>query len=269
MEFSVNHIDDEVTKLSQKDTAFIKYPGSICDIDTLKNLLKLDFKILLHGIAPSSGSLLDPTLLINFEEFSKIIKQTNQRWLSFHFDYRTSYNQPDYIPTLESNLKIIRNKFPNTEIIIENLPPLGDIELWSTDSKLVNTIANKYNLKLLLDTAHAMVAADRFGISYEEYISNLDLDKVVEIHFSGTAYKNGILTDSHTAGSDKEFELLEYTIKKCPNLRMVTFEYIPKIKHTNLATVGGVTGEFTAKQLYAEQQEQLDKIKAICKKLNR
>lgn len=268
MDFSVNHINDEVTKLSNPDTAYIKYPGSICDIETLYKLCKTNFKILLHGIAPSSGSLLDPTLLNNFEEFSNIIKSTNQRWLSFHIDYRPKYNCTNYIKTIENNLKIIRNKFPNINILIENLPPLADIELWSTDAELVNTIAKKYNLKLLLDTAHAMVAADRFGISYYDYIAKLDLNLVEEIHFSGTGYdENGKMIDSHTAGSEDEFEILENTLKLCKNVKMVTFEYIPIRKKTNDAIVGGVRGQFTAEQLYAEQQEQLAKIKAVCDRL--
>ena len=69
--------NDEILKMSDPKKALIKFPGRSPKIETLNNLVETDFKILLHGIVPSSGSLLDPSLCDNLKSYSKFIKLTN------------------------------------------------------------------------------------------------------------------------------------------------------------------------------------------------
>lgn len=261
MKFAVNYINEEVLNLSKPNEVYIKYPGGKWDLDTLSDLSKRNFKVVLHGVIPSSGSILDPNLLSGFDEFSKYIISTNQEWLSFHFDYKDKYNEIDYIKTLEDNLKGIREKFSDIVILIENLPPVDNIKEWCVNSTLINAIMKQFDLKLLLDIPHALISAQCLGISFEEYVDKFDLDKVIEIHFSGLGYtKDGKLYDGHIKAEDKYYENLKYLIPKCKNLKMITLEYAPTRDYDGETVAKNYISTRTCQDLYNEQQEQLNKI---------
>ena len=246
MKFCVNYINDEVLNLSTPDETYIKY------------------KVVLHGVIPSSGSILDPKLCDGFEEFSKYIKSTNQQWLSFHLDYKDKYNNENYFQTIEKNINIIRSKFPDIKILIENLPPVDNIKAWCSKPNVFNEFLNKYNLYMLLDVPHAMISAEYFGLSFEEYINQFDLSKVVEIHFSGLGNtKDGKLYDGHIMAEDKDYACLEYAIKKCPNLKMMSLEFAPTRDYDGETTAKDYKSKRTDADLYKEQQIMLKKIKEL------
>ena len=255
MEYCVNYICDGVLNLCKDKQQYIKYPGRMFDLQTLKKLCEKKHNIVLHGIIPSSGSILDPHLCDNLENFCDYISNTKQKWLSFHFDYREKYNDQNYIQSLEKNLNILQSKFPNLPILIENVPPVSQMEPWYIDPKTFNSVLTKYNLKMLLDIPHALVSANHMGISFEEYVSQFDLDRVVEIHFSGTDInEKGKLFDAHIEGNKQDFDCFEYTIKKCKNVQMITVEYAPVIDEQNQIEVVAT---------YTNQQQQIQKLKQI------
>lgn len=255
MEYCVNYICDGVLACGQKGEQYIKYPGRMCDIETLEKLYSKNYPIVLHGIIPSSGSILDPHLCDNLDDYCKYVTDTKQKWLSFHFDYRERYNDTNYMQSLEKNLAILRSKFPDIKILIENVPKVSQMQPWYSDPKTFNQILQKYNLKMLLDISHAMVSANYIGISFEQYVSMFDLDRVIEIHFSGTATRqDGKMYDAHFEGNKKDYECFEYAIKKCPNVQMITLEYSPIIETDNNTEV---------QEVYSKQQEQIEKLKQI------
>lgn len=261
MKFAVNYINEDVLNLSTPNDIYIKYPGGKWDLETLSELSKNNFKVVLHGVIPSSGSILDPKLLNGFDKFSEFIESTHQEWLSFHFDYKDKYEEVDYIKTLEDNLNIIRNRFPNIEILIENLPPVDNIKEWCVNPTLINAIMKQFNLKLLLDIPHALISAEVLGISFEEYVDKLDLDKVVEVHFSGLGYTNdGKLYDGHIKAEEKYYENLKYVLTKCKNIKMITLEYAPTRDYDGQSVAKDYISTRSAQDLYNEQQEQLSKI---------
>lgn len=268
MKFAVNYINDEVLEQSIEKDTYIKYPGGKWDLETLSNLTNKDFKVVLHGIIPSSGSILDPKLCDKFDEFAKYIKLTNQFHLSFHFDYKDKYNEPDYIKTLEKNLKIIRSYFPDIEILIENLPPVDNIKSWCAEPKIFNNVLEKYNLKMLLDIPHAEISAEYFGISYEDYINQFPLDKVKEIHFSGLGYTlDNKLYDGHIEANERDFALFESTIKKCKNLSIISLEFAPTRDYDGQTVAKDYISKRTNKNLFEEQQRQLKRMKDIVNKI--
>ena len=255
MAYCVNYINDHILDLCQNKQIYIKYPGRMFDLQTLEKLYEKKYKIVLHGIIPSSGSILDPNLCENLDNFMHYIINTKQKWLSFHFDYREKYNDQNYMRSLEKNLGILRAKFPNLQILIENVPPVSQMEPWYIEPKTFNSVLKKYDLKMLLDISHAYVSADYMGISFEEYLSQFDLDRVVEIHFSGTGInEEGKLFDAHLEGGQQDFDCFEYAIKKCPNVQMITLEYSPIVDPQNQSE------NLTA---YNNQQQQIQKLEQI------
>lgn len=263
IEFSLNYINDEILKMNKTNDVYIKFPGRNPQIETLSKLVETDFNILLHGIVPSSGSLLDPSLCDGLKNYSKFIKQTNQKWLSFHSDYRKCFNNENYLETVEKNVSIIKNEFPNLEILFENMPPEDIIEDWSCTSKTFNEILNKFNFDMLLDVSHAIIAAKKFNFSFEEFINQFDLSKVKEIHVSGVGKtSNGMLDDNHDKISHFVYKCLKIALKKCKNVKMITLEYAPVIEYKN-------NKEKVDKKIYKNQQKMFKKIKEMYLKINK
>ncbi len=268
MKFAVNYINEEVMDLSTPNEVYIKYPGGKWDLETLSQLCNRNFKVILHGVIPSSGSILDPKLLSGFETFSKYIESTNQQWLSFHFDYKDKYGEPDFVATLEDNLKIIREYFPNIPILLENLPPVDNIKSWCSDPKVFNHILEKYDLKMLLDVPHAQISAEHFGMPFKDYVDQFPFDRVWEIHFSGLGKTHdGKLYDGHIMAEDKDYKCLEYVLPKCPNLKMLSLEFAPTRDYDGEVVAKEYREARTSEQLYDEQQIQLKHLKKMVKTL--
>lgn len=77
---------------------------------------------------------------------------------------------------------------------------------------------------LLFDLAHARVTAHAFGITVDDYIDQLPLDKIQQIHLNRPGWREGRLVDSHLALEDEDYQLFEQVLKRCKPWS-VTLEY--------------------------------------------
>lgn len=264
IKFAVNYVFKEVMDLKPVDDIMIKYPGGKWDLETLRDLVSKGHKIVLHGIIPSSGSILDPHLCDHFEEFSKIVEITNQRWLSFHLDHKSKYEQADYDDTIKKNVGIIRERFPDMPILIENMPSVDTIEEWCQEPEMISKTCQKYDFGLLLDIPHAVISAKQLGITPEEYMKRLPLERAKEIHVSGwNQLENGELYDSHVMCTNESYELLEFAMKNCPNIGIVSLEYAPGRDYDGQNIAAEYRYTRSNQDLYNEQQYQIGKVQSI------
>ena len=158
MKFAVNYVTPEVMKLDNPSDTYIKYPGGKWDLQTLKNLVNDGYRTILHGLIPSSGSILDPNLCDNIEEFAEIFKQTDQKWLSFHLEHKPKYAKEDFDLTITNNIKKLKEYCgKDIQILIENMPPVDTIEEWCADPEMISKVCEKYNFEMLLDIPHAVI----------------------------------------------------------------------------------------------------------------
>lgn len=93
----------------------------------------------------------------------------------------------------------------------------------------------------LLDLHNVYVNSRNLGFDARTFIDALHLDSVQEIHIAGGNEAGGMYMDSHSGECPAElWELLDYTLPRCPNIRGVTFEvdesYIPYIGLEIVAT---------------------------------
>jgi hypothetical protein len=77
---------------------------------------------------------------------------------------------------------------------------------------------------LLLDLAHARVTAHAFGISVDDYINQLPLDRIRQIHLNRPGWRNGRVVDSHLALEEDDYQLFEQVLQRCQPWS-VTLEY--------------------------------------------
>ena len=82
---------------------------------------------------------------------------------------------------------------------------------------------------LLLDLAHARITADTLGINVKDYINDLPLDRLVEMHITGIKTHSGTLTDHFELG-DQDWQTFAWALDqikagywRAPEI--VAFEY--------------------------------------------
>ena len=85
------------------------------------------------------------------------------------------------------------------------------------------------DLYFLYDIAHSIVSSKNMGVPFEEYISKLPLDRMIQVHICNSDVdETGLAYDAHKAPTDEELEILK-TLLKYPNLKYFTVEYYKDI----------------------------------------
>jgi len=94
------------------------------------------------------------------------------------------------------------------------------------DGDFITQVIKKNNLLLLLDIAHAMVTAHNKKISYDQYITTLPLDKLIQLHICQPELpEGGIARDTHNEPNHEMFLEVKRLIKKYPAIKYLTIEY--------------------------------------------
>lgn len=89
----------------------------------------------------------------------------------------------------------------------------------------INRVIIGNDVSFLLDLTHAKVTALYHGWNVHEYIRRLPLERVTEIHVSGSGYdKDGFPADTHNAMGNEDYELLDWALNFA-NPGIVTLEY--------------------------------------------
>jgi uncharacterized protein (UPF0276 family) len=95
-----------------------------------------------------------------------------------------------------------------------------------TEEQFLNQLCDQSGCGVLLDLHNLYTNAMNHGFSASEYLANLNLDHVIEIHIAGGVPMMGFHTDSHTGPVlEAVWRLLEETVPQARNLRGVTFEF--------------------------------------------
>jgi len=100
---------------------------------------------------------------------------------------------------------------------------------YATDSQTFSNVILDTDCMLLLDLAHARITANSLGIDVKKYISDLPLDRLVEMHVTGIRTYNGVEED-HFSMDQEDWVLFDWALNqiKAGNWqkpRIVAFEY--------------------------------------------
>ncbi len=207
----------------------IKYPSiGAPDLKIMSKIL--DYNVFYHGLAGKDGvpEILADTFIeeLDLELSTKLIRMSRTKTLSFHLgNYKRDYKVDEMLKNLVENMNYLR----------ANLP-LENIEYISLENMEVNVLKEVINPEFitkaieltdtyfLLDITHAYLAANILKVDPLEYIISLPLDKVKEIHFSGTMHKDNKIY-SHIKCRQQDYALLEKVLPLLPNLERVILEY--------------------------------------------
>ena len=133
-----------------------------------------------------------------------------------------------------------RTKAP---FLLENSPyyvTFDDSDM--SETEFLNRFCADSGGGLLLDLHNLYCNAVNHGFSAHEFLNELDLARVVEVHIANGSELGGMYADSHSgAPPEPVWELLDDLVGRAPNLRGITFEfhdsYLPLIGFSGIEDV--------------------------------
>jgi uncharacterized protein (UPF0276 family) len=94
------------------------------------------------------------------------------------------------------------------------------------EAQFLNELSHRSGCGLLLDLHNLYANARNHELDAYDFLAELDLERVLEIHIAGGSEFAGMWTDSHSGPCQEGvWELLDWVLPKTPNLRGVTFEF--------------------------------------------
>jgi uncharacterized protein (UPF0276 family) len=190
---------------------------------------------------------------------------TGTPWTSLHIGFSVADTDLDgaYITQPASALltreeaqrNIVRNARALAEqlpvpLLLENIPQFPNLaHLHVCEPEFITTVLRETGCAMLLDLAHARVSADALGYEVHDYLARLPLERVVELHLSGSrplrdldARRQAIvsenarsvahllpfsadnLVDAHGEMDEEDYALLAWTLAHA-RPRAVSLEY--------------------------------------------
>ena len=174
-------------------------------------------------------------------QLSEILRLTRAKWFSTHISLlplgwvwlslRYDIHLPPppikwLLPRFIRRAKRLKAEHHQIPLLLENMPvEPRRVYKHFKHPDLIREVIEKTDCDLLLDLPHARIAAEALGMETTEYLQQLPLDRVVEIHTSGPTHRqDGILIDQHAVMQDEDYRLLEWAMAHTP-VQLVTLEY--------------------------------------------
>lgn len=274
MKLCVNYLEETKSLIEEGKIDFIDYiklfsiNGDLSPIDWC--ITKKD--VMFHGIIGETGSNIADRNFFENRDLSlqgKYFEITRTPYISMHINSMVEPipNEDEALQVIKENVERLRDEF-GKEILLENVPAFkNNLYNFYAAPEFIKKVIEETNCGFLFDIGHARKASEVLNIPFNEYVSKLPMDKIVEIHLAG-CMKNldGDIVPNHSKMNEEDYEFLENLLKKTTTLRTVTLEY-GTISSKNIMgecpTVAyGVINEKAKEEVY----HQLMRLKEILKK---
>ncbi len=188
-----------------------------------------------------------------WEKVRKLSQSTQTPYINLHLDARQSYypeipvdtnNVHDVekvFNTIVTDVKIAVELFGPERVIIENSPYRGEegnTMRLCVLPEVITRVVNETGCGLLLDISHAIITSRQIGMEPDEYLLDLPMHKLKEMHFAGVHQNQitGRLMD-HLSIQKSDWQWLDWVLKRIHSGEweapwLLAFEY------------GGVGGPF-------------------------
>lgn len=186
-----------------------------------------DYQLSLHGVGLSLGSTdpLDKTYLNSLKSLADRIKPLR---ISDHLCWTSSHgvHTHDLLP-LPYNVETVNHisdrikqvqDYLGTELVVENVSSylefeLSDISEW----EFIVAVLEKADCGILLDLNNIYVNAYNHGFSANEYLDNISMHRVREIHLAGHTNHKTHLLDTHSSPVSQDvWTLYQQLMSKYP-----------------------------------------------------
>lgn len=197
------------------------------DLFHLREMAKR-YAITMHGVSMSLGgcdeldfdylaqikqliSVLDPPVVSDHICVSKIDGIYTHELLPLPYTEESLVN-------IVKRIKMVQD-YLGRQIALENVSSyLTYPESAMREDEFVATICKEADCLLLLDINNVYVSATNHGFSAKQYLDNMPLERIVQLHIAGHSSNGGILVDTHDQEVDNEvWKLYRYFCQLKPN----------------------------------------------------
>lgn len=202
-----------------------------------------------------------------WEEIDAILADTPTRYVNLHLTPTVEYfpgipqdgagpeQYRQVAQEIIEDIRCVAEHFGPERVIVENIPYRGADCRWlrlAVEPDLICQVVEETGCGLLLDIAHARIAAHHLGRNAEDYMRSLPVDRLCELHFTGLQRINGRLQD-HLAAQPEDWQALEWVLEQIrsgdwAHPHLLAFEY---------GGVGGFFSNFTDAGVISEQVPRL------------
>ncbi|MEQ8675778.1 MAG: DUF692 family protein [Aggregatilineales bacterium] len=184
---------------------------------------------------------------VDWDKLERHLKQTGTRFVNMHLGPYTA-DFPDktvhdddpvwteqLIERMLTDIVLVKNRFGAERVILENVPydatPRYQIPRPVLKPDVIRRVVKESGCGLLLDTAHAHIAALYLGIDPLDYLSQLPGELMRELHITGVRYDDTPRSwEDHFELTADDWRLAEFTFDKIKSGEwsapdIVAFEY--------------------------------------------
>jgi len=204
---------------------------------------------------------------VDWDDISKLLEQTQTPYVNLHLEAKIKdfpqipvdttdrIHQEQIVHQVLSDLEIAIQHFGAQNIILENIPyrgKLGKVLRPVIEPQIIQQVLEETGCGLLLDISHVRISAMTIGMNEREYISQLPVNQLRELHFTGVHNLDGWLQD-HLPALEADWQILDWVLENIHEGQwvvpwMLAFEY------------GGVGKRFSNRSEPAVIEEQINLI---------
>ena len=184
------------------------------------------YQLTSHGVNLSIASCDD--LNINYlKSLKEFVIKYNIEWFSDHLCFTSIENKYMHelmpFPFNEESLEhlipriVFVQNYVGKPFLVENISYYVQFdESCMTEPDFMTQLLEKADCGLLLDVNNIYVNSCNFKFDPYQFIDNMPLDRVVQIHIAGHSNNTDLVIDTHgNSIIDEVYSLLEYTLNKC------------------------------------------------------
>ncbi|MDQ3749401.1 MAG: DUF692 domain-containing protein, partial [Acidobacteriota bacterium] len=177
-------------------------------------LLKQHFQLVPHGLNLSLGSAegIDENYL---EKFTRLVDTVKPAWFSDHICFTRSGGKEighlapvpytnEAVKVFVRNITRVKARI-KTPLILENITytnrfPSSEM----SESEFITRILEETDCGLLLDITNLYINSKNFSFDWREFLDQLPMERIIQLHFVGTHKHNNRLVDAHANKTDAE-----------------------------------------------------------------
>jgi hypothetical protein len=149
------------------------------------------------------------------------------RRLDVGFPMAPPYDR-EVLDLLVDRVTAVRAAVPGPFLLENNVSYYTIAEQEMSEAAFLNELARRSGCRVLLDLHNLYANARNHGFDPRDFLAELELDNVLEIHVAGGVEWEGVYLDAHAGACPPEvWALLEEVVPRAPELRGVTFEVFP------------------------------------------
>lgn len=208
--------------------------ASPADLERVSDL-RGDRPIVAHGVGMSLGSAA-PVSTGYLEAIDRVVRALDCQWLGEHLSFTRVPEREvgDHVPLwlTEEALDVVRRNVRRAKeqlrvpLLLENVThyyPIPGAEMSEAD--FLSRAVLDTDSGLLLDVNNLHISALNLSFDPYTFLSQIPLDRVVQVHIAGGQPILGVVVDTHGAQVHEEvWQLLAYVVRHSP-VRGVTLEW--------------------------------------------